>query len=81
MSADSAPALVWEVVLPDGQIVPMVRSHSSPFRFYAVVAAPDGRWTCGCPGARYRGRCRHITALSRQHAPTAARQEGSYGQS
>jgi hypothetical protein len=45
-----------------GQTLTVAVSRSEPHRGYLLRRTPDGSWTCGCPGFRFRASCSHVRA-------------------
>lgn len=47
----------------DSQTVSRSRSSTDPSREWVVVRQPSGHVRCTCPGWRYHGHCKHVSAF------------------
>lgn len=45
-----------------GECLTVAVSRSEPQRGYLLRPRPDGNWSCGCRGFRFRGDCSHVRA-------------------
>jgi len=50
---------------PKGQTWTITGSKGNEY----IVSLDGGRWSCTCPGHGFRGRCRHVDALSASVQP------------